>query len=216
MAEQTKTREQIADKIRKLLALAGNNPNEAEAGAALLKAQQLMAENDISIAEADTAAIEYDSVSCEHKWDYAFRSPLARVIAANFRCELYHKNKKITFMGHKEDALIAKQAFEFAYNFAVKEGNRHYNIAYQTGRQTKGVFNSYAEGFISGLKEKYDEQCKALLIVTPPDVTKKFKEMSAGWGTKKSGMRDTGFSSAAYSAGRLDGKNLSAGKKLGT
>lgn len=38
----------IADKIQKLLALAGNNPSEEEAQAALLKAQELMAEYIIS------------------------------------------------------------------------------------------------------------------------------------------------------------------------
>lgn len=37
----------IADKIQKLLSLAGNNPSQEEAQAALLKAQKLMAQYNI-------------------------------------------------------------------------------------------------------------------------------------------------------------------------
>ena len=40
------TEKNIISKIEKLLALAGNNPYEDEAQAAMLKAQQLMAENN--------------------------------------------------------------------------------------------------------------------------------------------------------------------------
>ena len=39
----------IADKIQKLLNLAGNNPNEEEAQAALLKAQKLMAQYNVDL-----------------------------------------------------------------------------------------------------------------------------------------------------------------------
>ncbi|MCE5361558.1 MAG: DUF2786 domain-containing protein, partial [Acidithiobacillus sp.] len=38
----------IKDKIAKLLALAGNNPNQAEAISALAKARELMAEHGLS------------------------------------------------------------------------------------------------------------------------------------------------------------------------
>ena len=45
----------IISKIEKLLALAGNNPSEAEAQAALLKAQQLMAEHNLDMAQFEEA-----------------------------------------------------------------------------------------------------------------------------------------------------------------
>lgn len=45
---------QIADKIQKLLALAGNNPSQEEAQAALLKAQALMAKYNLKESDIST------------------------------------------------------------------------------------------------------------------------------------------------------------------
>lgn len=45
--------EATIDKIRKLLALAGNNPNEHEAAAAAAKAQDMMREHDLSMSQVD-------------------------------------------------------------------------------------------------------------------------------------------------------------------
>ena len=45
------TDKNIISKIEKLLALAGNNPSEAEAQAAMLKAQKLMAEHNLDLAQ---------------------------------------------------------------------------------------------------------------------------------------------------------------------
>ena len=91
-------------------------------------------------------------------------------------------------MGRKVDAAICRQTFEFAYNYIMKRGNQEYNRRYEMGYTTRGVFNSYARGFIIGLKKSLDEQCVALAIVTPPDVTAKFKEMSEGWKQKTTKM----------------------------
>lgn len=44
------------------------------------------------------------------------------------------------------------------------------------------------EGSLSDLRRGLDEQCVALAIVTPPDVTAKFKEMSEGWKKKTTKM----------------------------
>ena len=41
----------IADKIQKLLSLAGNNPSQEEAQAALMKAQKLMADYNVSMSD---------------------------------------------------------------------------------------------------------------------------------------------------------------------
>ena len=46
----------IKDRIAKLLALAGNNPSESEAQAALLKARELMAEHKLRPEEFDSKA----------------------------------------------------------------------------------------------------------------------------------------------------------------
>ena len=208
-------KEKIIDRIKKLLALSGNNPNEAEAEAALLKAQALMAEHDVSVDLSESDKIEYGEERCEHKWDMGYRKPLAHVIADNFRCELYWKGTSVVFFGHKIDARIAKEAFEFAYKFAMKQSNREYYKAKDAGKETKGVCNSYCLGFIHGLKQKLDEQCVALMIVKPADVTKTFNEMTEGWKTsRKSGMKMDSLDMAAYKQGIEDGKTILNGRRL--
>lgn len=184
-------REDALDLIRKLFNLGDKERNDSdqEAELAILKAQKLMAKYDISLEEVqEEKGPKYSEERCEHKWDYGYRVPLAQVLAKNFRCELFMRGKSIVFMGHKMDAAICRQTFEFAYNYIMKRGNQEYNRRYEMGYPTRGVFNSYARGFIIGLKKSLDEQCVALAIVTPPDVTAKFKEMSEGWKQKTTKM----------------------------
>lgn len=181
------TREDALNLVQKLFNLGDKEKNNSdqEAEAAILKAQKLMVKYDISLEEVqEEKGPEYSEEMCEHKWNYGYRVPLAQILSKNFRCELFMRGKSIVFMGHKMDAEICRQTFEFAYKFIMKRGNQEYNRRYEMGYTTRGVFNSYARGFIIGLKKSLDEQCVALAIVTPPDVTAKFKEMSEGWKQK--------------------------------
>lgn len=211
-----KTKEKILDKIKGLLALgnAAKNNSDEEAMAAMLKAQELMAKYDVSLEEVEEQKEEeYSHEMCEHKWDYAYRIPLANVLSQNFRCMTYCQGKRIVFMGHPSDAKICKATFEFAYAFIQKRGNQVYNKRYSMGYPTKGVFNSYANGFISGLKEAFDIQCVALAIVTPPDVVSKFEDISKDWKRKSSkGLEVNDFE--AWRKGHKDGKKFLDKDKL--
>ena len=211
-----KSKEDIVEKIKRLLALGDENKNDAdaEAKAAMLKAQELMAKYDISIEECEEQeGPEYAHEICEHKWDYAYRIPLASVLAKNFRCMTYNKGKRIVFMGHPSDAKICRATFEYAYQFIQKRGNQIYNKRYTMGYPTKGVFNSYANGFIVGLKEAFDVQCTALAIITPPDVISHFEEISKDWSTKQSKSIDVN-DYEVYKEGRKDGKSFMDKDKL--
>ena len=203
----------VVEKIRKLLALAESD-NEAEAKNAMLKAQKLMAKNSISLEQvSDEKEDEVFHAMAEHKWNAKFRIPLSQIIAENFRCEVYMCDNNIVFFGHKEDCIICRETFEFAYRFVYSMGNRAYNKAKKEGRRTEGVFNSYALGFMYGLKNSLEAQAKALMIITPPDVTEKFEEAMAGTSTRKSsGLKGTDFS--AYRAGVEDGKNFTGRKQI--
>jgi Protein of unknown function (DUF2786) len=54
--------EKLADRIRKLLALAGNNPSEAEAAMAMERASALMAKHNLSMAEVQTVGTEDERI----------------------------------------------------------------------------------------------------------------------------------------------------------
>ena len=211
-------KEDVLRKIKDLLELGdkSRNNSEEEAQAAMLMAQKLMAKYDISAEEVSGAEEEkYAHEMCEHKWDYAYRIPLAHILGKNFRCMVYSHGKKVVFMGHPSDAKICKATFEFAYDFIMKKGSALYNKRYSMGYPTKGVFNSYAHGFLTGLKEAFDVQCKALAIVTPPDVVDKFNEISKDWATKK--RKNIGDDVTDYGTGREgrnDGKAFMERKQL--
>lgn len=88
--DKTKT---IIDKIQKLLNLSENNPNSSEAESAMLKAQALMAEYNVSVAKSmDPEAVEkIVSVGCEHKKKLRIQRKTCRDHRGKFRlCGLFH------------------------------------------------------------------------------------------------------------------------------
>jgi uncharacterized protein DUF2786 len=62
--------ERIAERIRKLLALASNNPSEAEAAIALERASALMAEHNLTMAQVDTRGSGEGRVEEKHNAAY--------------------------------------------------------------------------------------------------------------------------------------------------
>ena len=211
------TNEQVIEKIKKCLELANNNPNENEAKTALLQAQKLMAKYNVNVEISEGGeTIDYAEERCVHRYDAAYRKPLARVIADNFRCKFFYQGGKVVFFGRAVDARIAKEAFEYAYEFAMREGNKLENKAYAEYGTARGVHSSYTAGFIAGLKEALEAQCKALIIVTPQDVKDQFTEMSKGWGTARGGFKinRSNIDYEAYERGHHDGKTVMNGRRI--
>ena len=80
--------EAIVKKIQKLLALAdkARNNSEEEAQAALLKAQELMAQYGVETSMVDGVQdkVSYGLETCVHKGDKGFRCQLAISVARQF------------------------------------------------------------------------------------------------------------------------------------
>lgn len=211
--------EKILNKIKNLLDLASNNPNENEAAAAALKAQELMAKYNIELEQLDdkkenreiTREIYRTSNKNEMK---KWRFGLARVIADNFRCKMYAINSKdIVFYGYQEDAKIALQVFTFLYETGGKLAVRYYNKCRKNGEQTRGVMNTYLTGFKEGIAEVLGRQCTALMIVTPKEVIDQFEEMTSGWSTINAKVRINN-NAEARAKGRRDGKDIARARIL--
>ena len=205
---QQYTDNNLMDKLKKLLTLAGDNPAESdnEAIQALALAQKLMAKHGITQSDIDSMnakAPKITRMACVHKWDAGYRQPLASVIAENYRCKALLVGKTVCFMGRENDALIAKNAFEFAYKFIMRRGNQEYEKVRNKGFSGKGVFNSYAIGFIAGLKEVLDKQCKSLMIVTPPEVIEEYNNLSVAKASGGVRQKD-GVYKNIYDAGKQD------------
>lgn len=211
--------EKILNKIKNLLDLANNNPNENEALAAALKAQELMAKYNVELDQLDNKQETREIVkevyhqSGKHemrKWKIG----LANIIAKNFRCKVYFINKQdVVFYGYKEDAKIALQVFTYLYEIGNKFAVRYYNKCKKEGRDTQGVMNTYLIGFRDGAAEVLGKQCTALMIVTPKEVTESFDEMAKNWKTSTTTVKMSG-DAAAYSNGKSDGRNMATARNI--
>ncbi len=214
-----KTREDILKQVEKLLALAGNNPSENEAIAAALKAQELMAKYNIELADVENGPKEEittesytPKANCHYvrKWRYG----LATIIAKNFCCKTYAIGRDtIVFYGYSKDAKIAVSVFKFLFETGNKLANRYYLKCKKEGRETKGVLNTYLNGFCDGVKEVLDKQCTALMIVISPEVEEAYKEKSKGFKTIRNTLHITD-DSRAYAAGCDDGRSCASSRAL--
>lgn len=213
--------EKILKKIKNLLDLANNNPNEHEAMAAALKAQELMAKYNV-----DSSAIDSDKSEKEmHKAIYSntgkhemkkWKIGLAQIIARNFCCKVYfmdHGGKDVVFYGYKKDATIAVEVFRFLYDTGNKLAVRYYNKCKKEGRSTKGLMNTYLDGFCTGIKDVLDKQCTALMIVVPKEVEESYTEMAKGFGTFRNTI-SLSNDRRAYDDGRRDGKDTATARGI--
>lgn len=211
----------IADKIQKLLSLAGNNPSKEEAQAALLKAQKLMAQYNI----------EQSDLNGEEKINYSLELSNVRVnprskrmciiIANSFACKVIltyeHKTQRIAFFGREDNAKAAKSAMDYIHRVMERGMTaecRKHGYESTTVAGSSLVYNAYADGFIIGLKSAMDAQCTALAIVVPQDVkdefAKKFPNLKAG---KASHMKK-GHYEDSFSQGMSDGKSAMGKRSL--
>lgn len=216
------TENNIISKIEKLLALAGNNPSEAEAQAAMLKAQQLMAQHNLDMAQFKNKSKEEKEAVTEyfkgyHNTNWAIS--LARVICNNFRCNLLRApGYGLVFVGLKDDVAICKAVFTFAANTLDRNMMKLRRQYRKQGLSTEGISGDYAAGFIAGLGAKYKEQVEknnwGLVLIKDALVEQKTKDIidpkrKAHFGKKLNRSGDMGL----YTKGYLDGKNLGADQR---
>ena len=203
-------RKSVIEKIKKIMALAENNPNENEAMAAALKAQKLMAEYSIEESDLGTKITEdnIDSIMCRcsgkpQKWRYQ----LAVVLAKNFRCNIYLVGDSIAFYGYEQDREICAEVFYSLYTIGVKLSDRkkrEYRKKYGTAT---GVRNTFCLGFVDGIKNALEKQCTALMIVVPKEVNDKFNDRTKNYGKRTTSLRCNCYDKRVYDEGFMEGKS---------
>lgn len=199
------TKEQLMNKVNKLLALAGNNPSQEEANSAYLKAQKLIAEYNLNMDEFSEEKDEIVMLPCIHSNNEGYRTMLANVLAANFRCRPIMSGNTVHFIGYKTDVEVCVQVFNHAYKVSHNAGLRIERDYRKKGWSTRGVANSYYRGFCAGIKEVLDEQCRALMIVVPDEVDEEVSQRANG--TYGGGMRMRGYDSESFNAGKQAGRD---------
>lgn len=199
------TREEAMDKIRKLLALS-KSTNENESQMALVRAHRLMSKWDITVVETAEDTIEHISQECTGGRSKKWVQILSFIIADNFRCKVYFNENKTCFYGRESDVEAAAMAYNYAYKFIARESGRRYREAVEWHGSGAGIVNSYAFGFLKGLKEVLEAQSMALMVVIPKDVTESFNDFTSGYHHVKTRKVNPHVNGRIYNEGYHDGR----------
>ena len=212
----------IIDRIKKLLALAKDNADAAEATAAALMAQKLIAKHDVSKDELHEGEPEEiaEVVSGEIKGK-PWGKRLASVIADNFRCQHFYnwsgsrshwtgrarkESETVTFVGYDTDA----EAATVTFNRLFEIGNRLADAECRRARREKGtaygVRNSFLLGLVEGIKRELEKQCVALMLVRPKAVDAYYEMRTAGFSSSRSTVRNA-YAGASYDNGVSAGRD---------
>jgi hypothetical protein len=208
------------NKVKRALALAKDNPNDNEGQTALAMAQRLMIKHDISMSEVSLESLNEKKTkkvkATDHKRISWWERRLAGIITDNFRCyywwNTWERKSVITFMGLEKDVELAKEVYNLAVE-AVKYYSKRFikeNDLSGNATMTRQYKNDYIAGFLSGLKEKFNEQIKeneewGLIIQKDQLVVDTFEKIELR--TERIKQPDL-VSSFAMSQGYQDGKTI--------
>lgn len=181
--------EKILTTIKKLFELSKNNPSEEEAKSAAFKAQELLAKYHIDAAEVEDVDLDkieaIDEIKVDipaKKWKYT----LAEIVAKNFRCKhFYYGRSAVVFYGHHTDAWAAAETFKYLFRLGDKLACKKVRLAYTKTRSSDGVYNSFVLGFCAGVREVFEAQSAALMIVTPQDVIDRYADRTKNAATSR-------------------------------
>ena len=133
------------------------------------------------------------------------------IIASSFAVRAIISGNRICYFGYKTNVMAAKSALEFAHKIMehgmTKACRKQGLEPSQAGASL--IYNAYAKGFITALKEALDAQTVALAVVVPEDVNKAFAEKFPDARKGRSTTMKMGHNQQeAYMAGREDGSQV--------
>ena len=222
MSESTE-RETIIDRIKALFERTTENGcTDAEAIAAALAAQRLIARYDVTDDELSERRADEDIIEAETaRVCTAWSAHLASTVATAFRCRVMvsrcyarSRSKLYTFVGYKTDAEAARLAFEHLHavgSHLATEEVRRWRREYP-GYTLKGVKSSYCAGFVRGVADELERQTKALMVLVPEEVNTAFETATKGTGTYTPRTHATYRS--AFDHGRSDGRDASRARSV--
>lgn len=174
-------REKIIEKIKKLREHSVENGcNEAEAIQFALKAQKLIADNDVE--EWELADEVKQVTETTTGWTAKAWAPsLAQTIADNFRCKVYQRRVtareyEFVFVGYKADSEAAEIVYANLLETCHRLANEYQDFAYTD----PDAYSNFVIGFIAGVRAELEKQCFELMIVCPKEVEDYFEGLGLG------------------------------------
>lgn len=150
----------LIDRLKKLLALAGNNPSQSEAEAAMAKAQAIAVENGINLAMI--GEIENETEVVREDMEFGQRLPTVNTYVSNLLIKFFnvriitsgsrYGGRKLIFVGKQEDINTAK----YVYTWLSETMIRCWHNYRKANKYTVDVGHkqSYLLGFYNGLSNK--------------------------------------------------------------
>jgi len=151
-------RQRIIERVQKLFALAAQNDSPEEAQLAAIRAQELLQKYDLSLSEVE---IRRDGSSlCNEQliplkkrktptWIKFLHSTVAEGFGVDCFRGLYQTGTVLIYIGVEPDVTIAKQTFEYLYNFVET-----YDLRGKSAKQK----NQWRVGFIYAVNTRLTEQ----------------------------------------------------------
>jgi hypothetical protein len=222
-------REQMISVVQKLMTLAGDSRTPIhEAENAQEKANAIMRKYKIAWAEAqlkEGATINKVDVNsmemeCFYQGGTDWETFLANSIALTFDCKMIYstnfitKDRKVSFVGIEEDLLNCAYFFDYLQFKIAGMVKAEYP---KGGVKTKNSFCRGVTSRIDGrlkkmykkVEESLPENCMQLVVCKKGAVMEKFRELFPRVGIGHSGAK---LDYAAYSNGRVKGKNVALSK----
>lgn len=234
----------VTKKIAKLFALAASNSNRNEAEAAMKKAQALLTEHNLTMADVGTNEEKKSNMTNENfevnwKNESLTHRFLIDILVSHFFVEVLINRKSaalahrasIKLFGDKENVDSAI----FAYNFLYKTFNRLWNAKKKTLKtfgEASGslVKNSFLAGLHSGLSSKLQEQKEetvsekydnnqektstALAVINDKELIKQFLRTICTPGKDMKSPKSKCGSSSAYQSGVAKGRKINISKAI--
>lgn len=238
------TEENALNKVRKLLALAGNNPNQQESEAAMMMAQKLMCKHGLEMRDVEdkdrdrpgAVELSHEGMGKTASW---WEGRIAMVVAENFKCGVYRRSsghsssgrvrRKITFVGFPEDAEIAVQVYDLAVRTCKYEADKYVSEAKEATilvaqlrnetcewdrARSKRTRNDYINGWIEGIRQAFKKNVTDNALIVVKPDA--VIQRMKNLGLVKS--RTTGGrgrgDGAARAAGKRDGSQFTSREKL--
>jgi hypothetical protein len=207
----------IANKVKKLLALATSNKNDFEAQQALNKAHYLMLEHNL---EMNDIAEENEPIFLPLK-KYTTRKygvmETGILVASFFRCKLLVVKEKrgeyLMFAGYKNDVNTAREVFDFMTSYMFRKSMNEQQKRYDKGGSCKGWEESFIVGFLMQVEMFWVANIStkfSLVAFTPEEVEDAVKEFSQ----KSFSQRSTRLNFDAFTQGTYEGENFANKKYL--
>lgn len=228
MAE--KNTDNIVKKIKGLLAIARDHKNDEESQTAFVMAQKLMMKHNIEMSEVEHENAGQEVIRGQatvYKRIVWWETELADIISKNFRVKYFFNNNRssgsvkraIIFLGFESDVRLAKEMYILAYDVITFYTDRYVKMWYDARPSkpkdmTKDLKDSYMQGFLRGLDDKFDEQVKdmeqewGLMVLVPEEVQNKYDSMFKGKGKGITFKTPTVGEARAYETGYRQGNKV--------